>query len=723
MQARRITLALVLAAAAASSCGTSGERPAPLDTTRIAAADREPGNWLTHGRTYGEQRYSPLKDITTESVTRLSLAWSYELKTNRGASATPIVVDGVMYVTSAWSVVYALDAKSGREIWVYDPKVDRAVGTSACCDVVNRGVAIYEGKVIVGVLDGRLVALDAANGSVLWEKVTVDQSLPYTITGAPRVANGLVYIGNGGAEYGVRGYVSAYDANTGEMKWRFYTVPGDPSKGPDGAASDTILARAAETWSGQWWAVGGGGTVWDSIVYDPDFDQLIIGVGNGSPWNHQIRSPKGGDNWFLASIVALDAKTGAYKWHYQTTPGDTWDFTATQHIMLADLTIDGAARKVAMQAPKNGFFYVVDRRDGRLISAAAILPMFKTADTPPGLPLSWAYAVDQTSGRPLENPEARYVKSTAVVRPSPFGAHNWHPMSFSPETGLVYIPVQDMAFDFTTDAGYVIRQGRWNTGTVHAPFPDDPKVREAIRTGSRGFLIAWDPVQQREAWRVEHKGAWNGGTLATAGGLVFEGTVDGRFVAFDAKTGRQLWEYNNLIATLAGPMTYTVDGEQYVAVLGGFGSVFYLYAGALLPQPGAPVNGRVYVYKLGGNAPRPAVSVVRTATREPPAVTTTPAELQRGAALYSGFCAACHGTGVVSAGVITDLRRSTRLQNADAWQQAVTEGITGNGAMPKFHEFLTPADAAAIRGYVARQAAALYAQERAAKPSVTPAAR
>ena len=688
--------------------------PGPVSTARIAAADREPGNWLTHGRTYGEQRFSPLARITTGNVGELGLAWTHELKTSRGASATPLVVDGVMYVTSAWSLVYALDAKTGEELWTYDPQVDRAVGTSACCDVVNRGVAMYEGKLFVGVLDGRLVALDAKTGSVIWEKVTVDQTLPYTITGAPRAANGLVYIGHGGAEYGVRGYVSAYDANTGDMRWRFYTVPGDPSKGPDGAASDAILGKAAETWTGEWWRVGGGGTVWDSIVYDADFDQLIVGVGNGSPWNHQIRSPRGGDNWFLSSIVALDAKTGAYRWHYQTTPGDTWDFTATQHIMLADLTIEGTPRKVAMQAPKNGFFYVVDRRDGRLISAAALLPMFKTADTPTGAPLSWAYAVDPSTGRPMENPEARYVKSPSVVRPSPLGAHNWHPMSYSPETGLVYIPVQEIASDWTHDAQFVVRAGRWNTGTISAPFPDDPKIREAIRAGSKGYLVAWDPAQQKEAWRVEHKGAWNGGTLATAGGLVFQGTVDGRFVAFDAKNGERVWEYDNQIATLAGPMTYLVDGEQYVAVLAGYGSVFYLYGGPLLATPGAPVNGRVYVYRRGGTAERPVISRARTPMPQPPVVKAADRDIQRGAVLYANFCAVCHGAGVVSAGVITDLRRSRRLQDEKAWLQAVTDGIPGAGAMPRFHEFVTPADASAIRAYVAQQAGAGYAQEQAA---------
>jgi quinohemoprotein ethanol dehydrogenase len=428
-------VAFAVAAGALAGCVASrpaSSEPVVLDTTRIARADAEPQNWLTHGRTYSEQRFSPLNAINTNTVGRLGLAWSYQLKTPRGASATPIVVDGIMYVTSSWSLVYALDAVTGKELWVYDPKVDRATGASACCDVVNRGVAIYQDKVFVGALDGRLIALNAKTGQPVWETQTVDSKLPYTITGAPRVANGLVYIGNGGAEYGVRGYVSAYDAESGKLRWRFYTVPGDPSKGPDNAASDAIMAKATATWNGEWWKWGGGGTVWDAIVYDTEFDQVIVGVGNGSPWNQAIRSPKGGDNLFLSSILALDAKTGAYRWHYQTTPGDTWDFTATQPIVLADLTIGGAPRKVAMQAPKNGFFYVVDRQNGKLISATALLPMLPTKSTPQGMPLSWAYAVDQETGRPVENPEARYRSGTVIVRPSPFGAHNWHPMAFSP---------------------------------------------------------------------------------------------------------------------------------------------------------------------------------------------------------------------------------------------------------------------------------------------------
>lgn len=684
-----------------------------LDTNRILAADNEPHNWLTHGRTYSEQRHSPLAQINAETVGRLGPAWTYELKTARGASATPIVVDGVMFVTSSWSLVYALDAATGRELWVYDPKVDRTNGSKACCDVVNRGVAVYDNKVFVGTIDGRLIALDAKSGAVIWEKVTVDQALPYTITGAPRAANGLVYIGNGGAEYGVRGYVSAYDAGTGDLRWRFFTVPGDPSKGPDGAASDPIMAKAAETWKGEWWKLGGGGTVWDAIVYDHEFDQLIVGVGNGSPWNQAVRSPGGGDNLFLSSILALDARSGAYRWHYQTTPGDTWDYTATQPIVLADLTIDGQRRKVAMQAPKNGFFYVLDRQNGRLISATPLLPMFTTEKTPAGFPLSWAHAVDPASGRPIENPEARYSAGTAVVRPSTLGVHNWHPMSYNPETGLIYLPIQEMAFDWTTDAQFKLRPGRWNTGTVHATLPDDLKIREAIKSASKGYLLAWDPAAAREAWRVEQKGPWNGGTLSTSGGLVFEGTIDGRFVALDARTGRELWAIDNYVSTLAGPVTYSIGDEQYVAVLSGYGSVYVLVAPLLSPIEPTRVNGRVHAYKIGGSATIPRPDVTRAPLRQPPTITANAKEMERGAALYGQFCLMCHGVGA-GGGAIADLRRSARLHDAAAWREVVGRGTPAVG-MPSFAGDVTDQDAELVRVYVSRQAAVLYAQEQAAK--------
>ena len=702
-------------------CSSEEAEPAAfgaLDANRIAAADKEPHNWLTHGRTYSEQRFSPLAQINGESVSRLALAWTYELRTPRGASATPIVVDGMMYVTSSWSLVYALDAATGAEKWLYDPKVDRANGSKACCDVVNRGVAIYGDKVFVGVLDGRLVALDAKTGSVVWETVTVDQSLPYTITGAPRVANGLVYIGNGGAEYGVRGYVSAYDAESGRLRWRFYTVPGNPASRRDGAASDSVMVRAAETWTGEWWKLGGGGTVWDAIVYDPEFDQLIIGVGNGSPWNQAVRSPEGGDNLFLSSIVALDAKTGAYKWHYQTTPGDTWDFTATQPIILADLRIAGQQRKVAVQAPKNGFFYVLDRTTGQLISATPILPLQPSKSTPRGMPLSWAYGVDAATGRPIENTEARYKSATAIVRPGPMGAHNWHPMAFSPVTGLVYIPVQETALDWTNDPAFKVRPGRWNTGSVHAPFPDDPAIRQAIKGASKGYLIAWDPAAAREVWRVEHRGPWNGGALATGGGIVFEGTIDGRFLALDARSGRELWSTTHPAPTLAGPVTYSVNGEQYVAVLSGYGSVYVLVSSLLSPIEPTRMNGRVHVYKIGGKATPPPVLKHATGTLQaPPTINVSPQDAQRGAGLYSRFCLMCHGVGA-GGGAVVDLRRSSRLHDAAAWRQMIASGITTVG-MPSFAGDVSDEEAELIRAYVARQAAILYAADHTTAKPVT----
>jgi PQQ-dependent dehydrogenase (methanol/ethanol family) len=434
---RAIWAAVAVASLALAACG--GQKP--VDGARIAGADSNPGEWVTHGRTYSEQRFSPLEKINAGNVGELGLAWSFDLPENRGIEATPLVADGVMYTTSAWSVVRAFDAKTGKLLWTHDPEVPKSTGVKACCDSVNRGVALWGGKVFYGTLDGRLEALDAKTGKVVWSKVTVDQSKPYTITGAPRVVKGKVLIGNGGAELGVRGYLSAYDAETGDMAWRFYTVPGE--KETDGAASDKAMKDVArKTWNGEFWKIGGGGTVWDSMAYDPELDLLYIGVGNGSPWNRDIRSPGGGDNLFLSSIVALKPETGEYVWHYQTTPGETWDYTATQHIVLADLTIEGKPRKVLMQAPKNGFFYVLDRTNGKFISAEKYVSA-----------VNWATGIDKTTGRPIEAPGARYEKTLHLSNPGPLGAHNWHPMAFSPATGLVYIPAQEIPFPYMQPGG------------------------------------------------------------------------------------------------------------------------------------------------------------------------------------------------------------------------------------------------------------------------------
>ena len=688
-----------LALALLAACG-----PAQVNERRIADADSEPGNWLTHGRTYNEDRYSPLDAINTQNVSQLGLAWSYELREPRGAEATPIVVDGVMYVTSAWSIVYALDAATGRELWVYDPQVPRERGASACCDVVNRGVAVWNGKVYFGTLDGRLIALNARTGRRVWEEVTVDQARPYTITGAPRAARGLIFIGNGGAEYGVRGYVSAYDANSGRLRWRFYTTP-NPREADD-AASDSVRDRALATWNpdaGAWLESGGGGTAWDAIVFDPETDTLWIGVGNGAPWNREIRSPsiegRNNDNLFLSSVVGVDPDTGAYKCHYQETPGETWDYTGTQPIILSTLTIGGAERQVLMHAPKNGFFYVIDRTNCGLISAGSIATQ------------TWASGVDMATGRPIENAEARFVSRTAIVLPSPFGAHNWHPMSMSRQTGLVYIPVQELAQDYTSDPAFVYRPGRWNTGTVHAPLPEDRATRAAIRNSMQGFLLAWDPVNQREAWRVRLEAPWNGGTLATAGGLVFQGTLDGHFRAYDARTGERLWDYDNQAATMGGPVSYTVGDQQYIASLASYGTLFYLPAGfGIANPPTAPQRGRVNVFRLGGTAQLPARELVRLPMERPPAIRANAATLQRGAAVYTQFCMACHGFGAISGGVLPDLRRAPSLQDANVWAQTVHGARAANG-MPDFTQWVSDGDAEAVRAYVAQEAMTLYAEQ------------
>jgi PQQ-dependent dehydrogenase (methanol/ethanol family) len=449
---------------------------------------------MSYGRTYAEQRYSELTEVNDKTIGQLGLAWAVELDTFRGQEATPLVVDGVMYLSTAWSKVLALDAATGKVLWQFDPQNIGAKGAHACCDVVNRGVAVWKGRVYVGTIDGRLIALDARTGAKVWETLTVDQSKPYTITMAPRVVHDKVIIGNGGAELGVRGYVSAYDAANGKLVWRFYTVPGNPADGPDGAASDAAIEKIARpTWFGEFWTLGGGGTVWDSVVYDQELNQLLVGVGNGSPWNQKYRSEGQGDNLFLAAIVALDPDTGAYKWHFQQNPGETWDFTATQQITLADLTIDGQVRKVAMQAPKNGFFYVIDRTNGTFISAGAYAPQ------------NWAERIDPVSGRPVEKPGARYVDGSALILPSGIGAHAWMPMSYSPKTGLVYIPAMEYPIVYSNQDPFEIHPGRWNTGVAFLDppaLPDDPAARRAALSAMiRGALGSEAPlaVERRHA--------------------------------------------------------------------------------------------------------------------------------------------------------------------------------------------------------------------------------
>ena len=423
--------------------------PAAIDDQVLVSAKDYPGDWLNHGLDYAETRYSPLDQINAENVDRLGLAWSLELGTKRGIEATPIVVDGIMYASGTWSDVFAIDARDGTMLWHWDAEVPREYVDKTCCDVVNRGVALYRGKVFVGTLDGRIAAIDAGTGETVWETLTVDPEDFHTITGAPRIVKGKVIIGNGGAEFGVRGYVSAYNAETGEMEWRTYTVPGNPALPFESEA----MEMAAATWNGEWWKYGGGGTAWDSFAYDPVLNLLYVGTGNGSPWNRHIRSPGGGDNLFLASILALNPDNGEYVWHYQTTPGESWDFTATQHMILADLELNGELRQVIMQAPKNGFFFVLDRKTGEFLSGE------------PYVEVTWATGIDQETGRPIEAPGADYKDGPMTISPVVWGGHNWHPMSYNPNTGLVYIPATLRTGTYEQDENFVRRtDGPYNFG-------------------------------------------------------------------------------------------------------------------------------------------------------------------------------------------------------------------------------------------------------------------
>src|SRR6202790_74914 len=439
----------------------------PVDGARIVHADAEPGNWLSYGRTYSEQRYSPLARINDKNVRSLGLAWFADLDTNRAQEATPLIVDGVMYVSTAWSLVKAYDARSGRLLWAYDPQVHRELGLNAFCDVGNRGVAAWNHKIFVGAYDGRLIALDAATGTAVWSTLTVDTSKPYTITQAPRVIKGRVIIGNSGGEYGTRGYISAYDTETGKLAWRFYTVPGDPSKPFENQA----MARAAKTWSGEWWKLGGGGPVWDAISYDPELNLLYFGVGNGVQWARSARGGGTGDNLFLSSIVALNADTGAYVWHFQVNPGEEWDYDAVGQLTLADLTIDGKRRQVLMQANKNGFFYVLDRKTGKFISAK------------PYVPQNWASGLDPKTGRPIEHPDIHYSTTgkSIVMMPGPDGGHSWHPMAYNPNTGLVYMPAQEIGKRFTPVTDFKPSEIGWNLAVDVAGTPGTKK----------GYLLAW----------------------------------------------------------------------------------------------------------------------------------------------------------------------------------------------------------------------------------------
>ena len=669
---------------------------ARVDDERLVRSDETPGDWLTHGRNYSETRFSDLSQITKSNIDSLGLAWTLNLGSRRGVEATPLVVDGIMFLTGPWSIVYAVDVRKGSLIWQFNPMVPGKYGEKACCDVVNRGLAMYRGSVYVGTIDGRLISIDASTGKQNWEVLTVDTTKYYSITGAPRVMDGKVVIGNGGAEYGVRGYVSAYDAMTGVMIWRFHTVPGDPSSPFESPAMET----AAKTWTGEWWKYGGGGTAWDAMAYDPKLKLVYIGTGNGSPWVRKYRSPGGGDNLYLSSIVALDVENGDLKWYYQTTPGESWDYTATQHMILAELELNGKVRQVLMQAPKNGFFYVLDRASGELLSAD------------PYVYVNWAKAVDLVTGRPVENEFSRYETVNALIAPNYEGGHNWHPMAYNPVTNLVYIPALDNASVYGADpnweaheSGFAVGNG-WNAGTGFDP--DKRLVTDSLvkRPLPRGKLMAWDPVQKKEVWQVNHPTPWNAGVVTTASGLVFQGTTDGRFVAYDAENGIKLWEVFLDIGVIAAPITYLVDGIQYVSIAAGWGGG----VGQKMKFTDHILPGTIFTFALGKKADYPDYPKPEPRELIDLEVNTSADDLTRGASLFTTYCALCHAAVGSGGGNIPDLGYSTR-ETYQIFHSIVREGAFLSKGMPNFKERLSEQEVTLIKNYLL--SAARKAREKA----------
>jgi quinohemoprotein ethanol dehydrogenase len=675
-----------------ASCGnSSSETTSELITENKAKSDDV--QWTSHGLDPQETRHSPLNKINNQNVGKLGLAWSYDLGSERGVEATPLVIDGVMYVTASWSILHAIDALTGKKLWSYDPKVPPEFAKLGCCDVVNRGVAFHDGKIFLAAYDGWLHALDAKTGKKIWKEDTFEKrgKYAYTSTGAPRVVGDKVVIGNGGAEFGVRGYVTAYNVNSGKQAWRWYVVPGDPDKPYENDA----MEMAAKTWdpSAEYWKAGGGGTVWDSMAYDPELNLLYIGTGNGSPWNHNMRSPAGGDNLYLSSIVALNPDSGEYVWHYQGTPGDNWDYTHAQHIILADIEIDGKLRKVAMQAPKNGFFFVIDRITGEFISAENFVEV------------AWATGYDK-NGRPIEVPAARSITEPWEVIPSQYGAHNWHPMSYNPDTGLVYIPAQGIPVKQAPDTNWELNKHQpsstmsgvgWNLGyLLHVAAPEATPF---------GTLIAWDPVAQKEVWRSEYISPWNGGTLTTAGNLVFQGTADGRFIAYDATNGESLWQVPVTTGVVAAPITWSKNGEQYVSIAVGWGGVYGLMQKATDKQ----TPGKVLTFKIGGEAEMPNF-VFENRTELVEGAKYNPDDVAEGLELYVANCLFCHGTpGINNGGAIPNLGYSSKdtLNSAENW---VIDGAGLKKGMPVF-EHLTKRDVKKVVAFIQGTADAIRPQK------------
>jgi len=669
------------AATAAASAGAP-ITAANVTDARLLNAVTEPGQWLTVGGSYEEKHFSQLQAINRENVQKLGLAWFADYDTNLSQQGTPLYVDGVIYVSTAWSKVYAFDAHDGKQLWQYDPKTPGQFAPKICCGIVNRGIAAYKGKIYLGSLDGYLIAIDALTGKEAWRKLTIDPTKPYSITSAPRIIKGKVVIGNSGGEFGVRGYIGAWDAETGAPAWRFYTVPGNPAEPFENKA----MEMAAKTWGGKWWELGGGGTVWDAIVYDAEHDLVIFGTGNGSPWNQRLRDPTGGDNLFIASIVAVKADTGEYVWHYQTTPGDTWDYDAMSPIMLVDITKSAEKRKVLMQPNKNGMFYVLDAGTGELLKADAFTAV------------NWNDGVDMLTGRPRVKPQARYDNEKAFnLAPGVQGAHGWHANAYSPDTGLVYIATQRAYFVMQGQNNFVPNPGAANLGinmgasvTYGKDHPDAP--REFV-----GFLTAWDPIQGKEVWHGETGQGPTGGVLATAGGLIFQGggNTTKEFRAYDAKTGEKVWTMDPQTGVVAAPISYELDGKQYVAVSVGIAATNYY----------APNYSRLLVFGLDGKAQLPEPVSYTPPPLDPPVLTASAEQVAAGQKHYESYCQICHGQNGTSRGAtFPNLMTTPMLHSQAGFDSIVLAGVRSAKGMASFADKLKPEDTAVLRSYLIAQA-------------------
>ncbi|HUA25339.1 MAG TPA: PQQ-dependent dehydrogenase, methanol/ethanol family [Steroidobacteraceae bacterium] len=678
-----------------------------LAVAQVGNASQGPGEWYTAGRDTGQTYYSPLGAIGQANVEDLGFAWQYPLGMRRGVEATPIVINGVMYTSGPWGHVYALDAATGKLLWTYDPEVPGGYGKWSCCDVVNRGVAVWKGRVYVASLDGFLHAIDARTGKRIWRVNTLPAHTPeshYFVTGAPVVAGDVVVIGYGGSDFkGNRGSVSAYSLDSGAFRWRFYTVPRNPELGPQ---DQPQLHAAEKTWPSRYdWSMGAGGAVWGGLAYDPKLQLVYFGTGNAAPYHGGMDAAKYGDELYVAAIMAVHAGTGKIAWYYQEVPAEGWDYDTCNPLVLAQMTIRGRARPVIMQASKDGFLYVLDRSTGEFLAGN------------PFTYVNWTKGLDPRTHRPIPRPSLDWTRAPALIWPGATGAHSWQPMSFDAQTGLVYIPVIDSPMVYVNSAhrraGLIegnfdlafFFPGDYSPKDLESLFGPLPSLSDLARGGpppvSRGFIRAVQPMTGKIVWQRQTASFWDGGVLSTGGNLVFQGDADGYLNVYAADTGTLLKRIDVGTSIMAAPMTYTVGGVQYLSVMAGYG-------GGMLYDP-FPVASAAYKYgnedriitfRLGGGAtPKPPPFHDAALPALPPRPRSAEA-IARGEVLYNRFCARCHTFGRA---LLPDLRR-TAPALSPAFYEIVLHGIDQVNGMGRFDDELTHADAEAIQAYLIDQA-------------------